>query len=126
MAIIFLVECGSRQQAEFFSQHYHAVSWTLEDENIESKCQAEIRQDFETNYWCSLSVDSIDWTPANQQEANYRYFQILKLEGLLREHLKSAPAFRYAFVGEIGEGDLNYLLSDVSSDHKPEFLTSTF
>ncbi len=121
MAIIFLAECGSKQQAELFSRHFDAVSWTLKDGNIESQCHTEIKQDCEGNWWCSLSVNSLDWTPVNRQEANYRYFQIWELQSLWREHLKSAPAFRYAFIGEIGEGDLNYLLTDSSHDYRATY-----
>ncbi|MHC5596276.1 MAG: hypothetical protein ACYTXC_10015, partial [Nostoc sp.] len=117
MTIIFLAECESKQQGKLFSQHFDAVSWTLTDGNIESQCHAEIKQDFEGSWWCSLSVNAIDWTPANRQEANYRYFQISELQTLLLEHLKSAPTFRYAFIGEIGESDLNYLLTNSSSDY---------
>ncbi|WP_051470202.1 tetratricopeptide repeat protein [Fischerella sp. PCC 9605] len=121
MTIIFLAECGSKQQAEFFSRHFDAVSWTLKNSSIKSQCHAEIKQDCEGNWWCTLSVNSINWTPVNRQEANYRYFQILELQNFLREHLKSAPAFRYAFIGEIGEGDLNHLLSDASSNYRATY-----
>ena len=117
MTIIFLAECGNKQQAELFSRHFDAVSWTLKDGNIKSQCHAEIKQDFEENWWCSLSVNVISWTPANRQEANYRHFQILELQILLQKHLESAPAFRYAFIGEIGEDGLNYLLTDSSNDY---------
>ncbi len=117
MTIIFLAECGNKQQAELLSQHFDVVSWTLRDGDTECQCHIEIKQDFEGNWWCSLSVNAMDWTPANRQEANYRHFQILELQSLLQEHLKSAPAFRYAFAGEIGGGDLNYLLTDSSRDY---------
>jgi tetratricopeptide (TPR) repeat protein len=115
MSVIFLAECGSKQQAEVFSQHFEGLSWTLKDD-IESQCHAEIRQDFEGNSWCSLSASGIDWTPVNRQEGNYRYFQIMELEVHLQDHLKSAPSFRYGFIGEIGEQDLNYLLTNSNSE----------
>ena len=113
MSNIFLAECGSRQQAEIFSQHFNRVIWTLKDD-IESQCNAEIKQDFEGNWWCSLSASGIDWTPANRQEGNYRHFQIGELQIYLTEHLKSAPAFRYGFIVELEDKDLNKLLTDSS------------
>ncbi len=33
MTIIFLAECENKQQAELFSRHFDAVSWTLKDGN---------------------------------------------------------------------------------------------
>ncbi len=85
--------------------------------NIKSQCHAEIKQDLEGNWWCSLSVTAMNWTPANRQEANHRHFQILELQSLLQKRLRSAPAFRYAFIGEVGEDDLNYLLTDSDNDY---------
>ncbi|MEA5531031.1 tetratricopeptide repeat protein [Dolichospermum sp. UHCC 0684] len=111
MSVIFLAECGSKEQAEVFSQHFKGIYWTLED-NIDSECDAEIRQDFEDNWWSILSASAIDWTPANREEGNYRYFQISELQRHLQEHLKSAPAFRYGLIGEIEKQDLNNLLTD--------------
>ncbi len=113
MSNIFLAECESQQQAEVFSQHFEGVIWTIQDD-IESQCHAEIMQDFEGNWWCSLSASGIDWTPANQQEGNYRLFQLLELQIYLRGHLKSAPAFRYGFMVELEDKDLNKLLTDSS------------
>ena len=121
MVVIFLAECGRKQQSELFSRHFDAVSWVLKDGSIESQCHLEIKQDFEGNWWCSLSANAIDWTPANRQEANYRYLQTLEIQSLLQGHLKSAPAFRYAFTGEIGEGNSNYLLTDSNSDYKATY-----
>ena len=119
--VIFWAECGTKQQVELFSQHFDAVYWTLKTGSIESQFQAEIKQDFEGNWWCSLSTNAIDWIPASRQEANYRHFQILELRTLLIEDLKSAPAFQYAFIGEIGEGNSNYLLTDSNSDYKATY-----
>jgi tetratricopeptide (TPR) repeat protein len=64
-----------------------------------------------------LSVNSLDWVPANRQEANYRYMQIGELQTRLQERLESAPAFRYAFSGEIKESDLNYLLTNSNREY---------
>jgi tetratricopeptide (TPR) repeat protein len=111
MSVIFLAECRSKEQAEAFARHFRGMYWTLED-NIYSECDAEIKQYLEDNWWSILSASAIDWTPANRQEGNYRYFQILELQRHLQEHLKSAPAFRYGLIGEIEKQDLNNLLTD--------------
>ncbi len=114
MSVIFLAECGSKQQAEVFSQHFEGISWTLIDD-IESECHPEIKQDFEGNWWCSLSATGIDWTPANRAEGNYLHYQIVQLQIIHLQDLKSAPPFRYGFMVELEDKDLNGLLTDSSS-----------
>ena len=111
MTIIFLAEYDTREKAKIFSQHFEGISWTLKDD-IECKCHTEIKEGLEGNWWCSLSVSCIDWIPSTKAEANYRLFQILDLQIDIGKHLQSAPDFRYAFRGEVGQSDLDTLLND--------------
>ena len=113
MAIIFLAECGEQQPAELFRQHFDAVVWAMNDRNIEAKCCATISQDFEESWWCSLSVDVLDWVPANRAEQNYRRLQIIELGSVhIAKYLETAPDFRYALAGEISTQDAANLLAD--------------
>lgn len=118
MTIIFLAECENRSRADVLSQYFDTISWSLKDSNTKIQCYTEIKQDFERNWWCSLSVNAMDWSPTSRQEANYRHYQLLELQSLLLEQLKSAPTFRYALVGEIGGRDSNYLLDNSSSNYR--------
>lgn len=112
MAIIFLAECGSKRQAERFCQYFDAFSWPLMDDlDIVATCRAVISQDLEENWWCSLSVDVLDWKPVNGAEKNYRLLQITGMQSCLAQRLETAPDFRYALAGEISEEDQQKLLT---------------
>jgi len=98
MAWIFSLstECGSdRALAEEFARYFQGVSWILSNDR-RSHCQTSVFQDFEQNWWCRVCPTNISEIGIDHPQAAYL---MTELGILLYQHLRSAPAFRYALVG---------------------------
>ncbi len=89
-------ECGAEQAtAERFVRHFDNTSWILSD-GSQTQCDAEIFQDIEENWWCRVRPSGISEVGIDTPETAYL---MTELGILLYQHLRSAPAFRYALVG---------------------------
>jgi hypothetical protein len=98
MAWIFSLsaECGPEQGAAIcFSSHFEGVAWVLSN-GVRSECCPSIFQDIDANWWCRVCPSNISEIGIEAPESAYL---MTELGILLYQHLKLAPAFRYALVG---------------------------
>lgn len=98
MAWIFSlsVECGPAQKiAEQFSVHFDGIVWKLSND-CQVQCQTTLFQDIDDNWWCRVVPDGLSEIGIESPDAAYL---MTELGILLYQHLRSAPAYRFAVVG---------------------------
>ena len=89
-------ECGVEQvAAEQFAQHFGKISWVLSN-GSQPQTRSGIFQDIEENWWCRICPSGISELGIDTPETAHL---MTELGILLYQHLRSAPAFRYALVG---------------------------
>ncbi|MEM9486355.1 MAG: hypothetical protein AAGA83_21980 [Cyanobacteria bacterium P01_F01_bin.116] len=98
MAWIFSLsaECGLEQEtAAQFSAHFDVVSWKLSNDH-QIHCQTTLFQDIDDSWWCRVVPDGLSEIGIESPDAAYL---MTELGILLYQHLRSAPAYRFALVG---------------------------
>jgi hypothetical protein len=98
MAWIFglSAECGpDESKARLFAQSFEGVSWTLSN-GRQCHCRTAIFQDVDENWWCRVCPNNISEIGIESPESAYL---MTELGILFYQHLRLAPAFRYALVG---------------------------
>lgn len=89
-------ECGSdKTRANSFALHFDGMTWVLSN-NRQCRCQADIFQDIDQNWWCRVCPNNFSEIGIVSPESAYL---MTELGILLYQHLRSAPDFRYALVG---------------------------
>ncbi|MBW4481260.1 MAG: hypothetical protein KME14_01830 [Tildeniella torsiva UHER 1998/13D] len=98
MAWIFSLsaECGSDEtQAKLFAQYFEGMTWTLSN-GCQCQCQTDTFQDIDENWWCRVYPKNLSEIGIESPKSAY----LMTESGILfYQHLRSAPAFRYALVG---------------------------
>lgn len=116
MAWVFSLsaECGPEQDAAGkFSKHFEGISWVLSN-GICAQCCTTIFQDVDENWWCRACPSNVSEIGIEAPESAYL---MTELGIFLYQHLRSAPAFRYALVGvEVDEFRTYSELLDESPD----------
>src|SRR5438105_8135360 len=103
MALLFELAAEfdkNKAAASEFAKHFSGLTYQLSGNRL-SRINAyprDIRRDSEGNYWCAVvpSGASITGRPDRIVENEE---ELTALGFFLYEHLRSAPAFRYAYVG---------------------------
>jgi hypothetical protein len=98
MAWVFSLsaECGPEQAtAARFSQHFENLAWVLSN-GVRCQCRTTIFQDIDENWWCRVCPSGVSEIGIEAPDSAYL---MTELGILLYQHLRSAPAFRYALVG---------------------------
>ena len=89
-------ECGVEQAAvEKFAHHFDKIPWVLSN-GSQHQTRNGIFQDVEENWWCRICPSGISELGIDTPENAHL---MTELGILLYQHLRSAPAFRYALVG---------------------------
>jgi hypothetical protein len=97
MAWIFSLsaECGPQQEAaEAVANHFRGLTVTLED-GSSYPCGTGTFHDGE-GWWATVCPDGVTRNGINNEQERQ---QLTAISIALYEHLRSAPAFRYALVG---------------------------
>jgi hypothetical protein len=103
MGIVFclIAECGSqRSNAALFSKHFDGLKIAIPDAPT-SHCETD-EMPFEKDIWCSIvfPVGAALGGPYGKDIPEfYAKEKLTQIGWILYEHLRSAPAFRYAQVG---------------------------
>lgn len=114
MGVIFLAQCLTQEKANNLAQYYDGLVWKIRDD-ITSKCEGFVKQDFEGNWWGCILNNATNWTPVDVPESNYRFLIVEELHSLIKNTLTSAPPFEYAMRLDLANRkDLDILLTDSS------------
>ncbi|MEW6493289.1 MAG: hypothetical protein AB1589_12405 [Cyanobacteriota bacterium] len=121
MAWIFSLsaECGSTQEAaDSFANHFKESSWTSSGEEV-WKCNTQVFQDGEGNWWCMVCRSDISEIGVISPEDAH---QMTEVGLVLYRRLRSAPSFRYALVGV--EVDEFRTYSELVTEGQPDILVA--
>ncbi|AFZ48243.1 Tetratricopeptide TPR_1 repeat-containing protein [Cyanobacterium stanieri PCC 7202] len=114
MGVIFLAQCLTQEKANSLAQYYDGLVWKIRDD-ITSKCEGLVKQDFEGNWWGCVLNDATNWTAVDVSESNYRVLIVEELHSLIKDTFVSAPPFEYGMrLDIIKREDLDTLLTDSS------------